>query len=896
MVSGMLLSACGQVGGRQLASTLSGFVDPGLAKLRRGDYEGALQYWTAALQRANANQDLRSASYYLTNLGVAQSELGHYDAALGNLKKALAIDQRLRDKKGESIDLLRIGIVHSSRGEYELALEVLERALAIARSSKQRGGEGTILNVIGTVHADLGQYEEAIGYYTQTLAINRELGHRAGEGTPLHNIGLAYLHLGRYAEAQRHIEEALAIYREFAGVTETLTPLLNLGEVLRRRGQQEAGILRLEDALALSRKSGRKLQEGAALNELGFLLSDRGEARRSEEYHRAALAAFKRIGAQDYIWRALRGMAMTNARIAGERAIDYYEEALSVIESLRGKVVTETAKLSYVANKLEVYDELIGALVARHRTAPDRGYDRKALEIFERKQGRAFLEQLGRTGARHFAGLPAGVERLERELDERASQIEAALVRERSELTGERDDDHVRRLEQRLRGLAAQQQTLRSEIELRYRGYAALKYPRPASVKELQSVLALDEAMLIYAIMPNETILWAVSRDAFGMFPLSVGEEEIRRLIDAVLVGPVGMLGAVYQAKTMMELEPIMGAPLKRFAIASHQAFRSLIPDKASSVIGRAKNLYVVPTGPLYQLPWEALVVEVGRDSADHRYLIENHAVAYLASASQLKVLREGEAGRKGKPRYPLLAFANPVYAKAEVSRSSRLSGDRADDTGRLDQIRTRAYRESFGGGEFRELPDTEEEVRAIAALLHAPPESEPLQLRERASRNSVLRLSEVGQLEQYRYVVFATHALLPNEVGNLNLPALVLSHPTQEGYLTMADVLGLRLRADAIILSACNTGRGNQVKGEGVIGLTRAFMYAGAGSVSVTLWPVESRSAAAINVERFRGLSAGMSHFEALRRAKLLMLGNENRVLRHPFFWAPVVVYGKAQ
>ena len=181
--------------------------------------------------------------------------------------------------------------------------------------------------------------------------------------------------------------------------------------------------------------------------------------------------------------------------------------------------------------------------------------------------------------------------------------------------------------------------------------------------------------------------------------------------------------------------------------------------------------------------------------------------------------------------------------------------------------------------------------------MLKAPENSKPLIVKEAASRSTVFALSQTASLEAYRYLVFACHGILPGEVDRVKQPALVLAHPEKDGFLTMADVFGLQLNAGLVSLSACNTGRGSQVKGEGVMGLTRAFMYAGTPAVSVTLWSVESQSAKELNVGMYRYLSQDRGRATALREIKLSLLrGEKGDEYRDPFFWAPLVVFGDGQ
>jgi CHAT domain-containing protein len=284
----------------------------------------------------------------------------------------------------------------------------------------------------------------------------------------------------------------------------------------------------------------------------------------------------------------------------------------------------------------------------------------------------------------------------------------------------------------------------------------------------------------------------------------------------------------------------------------------------------------------LYYLPFEAL--ETQAPGQPPRYLVEDYAIAYLSSASLLKTLREAQDRKHNQPQYPLLAFANPRYGAVSTDKNKKRS---------IQALRTRAYEEMLGGS-FEELKETEDEARAIKELLKAPDKSNPLQVKEAASRSKIMSLNQTAKLAGYRYLVFACHGVLPGQVDRVVQPALVLSYPEKDGFLTMGDVFGLKLNADLVSLSACNTGRGAEVKGEGVVGLTRAFMYAGTPAVAVTLWSIETQSAKELNVGMYRYLSRNQGRAAALRDIKLALLrGEKGDQYRDPFFWAPLVVFG---
>lgn len=378
--------------------------------------------------------------------------------------------------------------------------------------------------------------------------------------------------------------------------------------------------------------------------------------------------------------------------------------------------------------------------------------------------------------------------------------------------------------------------------------------------------------------MKDETCLWVIGRGVFLLQTLPVGEKE---LVQKVAAYRRLVLKTGDEAGGRGGVTPQDAAKEAREKLR-YELYNRLVPGQVRAALTPGSSLYIVPTGPLYSLPFEALETQAAGQPP--HYLVEDHAIAYLSSASLLKTLREARARKQVRPPYPLLAFANPSYAKDSKGQA---------EEGSVRGLQTRAYKAILRGG-FIDLPETEDEVRTIKEVLRAPEASNPLLVKEAASRSTVFSLNRAGKLAAYRYLVFACHGVLPGEVDRVVQPALVLSHPERDGYLTMGDVFGLQLNADLVSLSACNTGRGSEVKSEGVMGLTRAFMYSGSPAVSVTLWSIESQSAMELDVGLFRYLNQKHGRAAALQEIKLAMLrGEKGDKYRHPFFWAPLVVFG---
>ena len=426
--------------------------------------------------------------------------------------------------------------------------------------------------------------------------------------------------------------------------------------------------------------------------------------------------------------------------------------------------------------------------------------------------------------------------------------------------------------------------TLQEEIRTSHPDYYALKHPEPAGLEDIQEkTLSPDEFMLVYEVMKESVCLWVIGSKHFGLYAIKIGENKLGQKIISFREGARSILKALSALRGTRES---VEAGSRAVSLEGQELYELLMPKDAREALSGAKTLYIVPTGPLYSLPFKALVSRM--DGGRPHYLVEDYPIAYLSSASLLKTLRETQARKGAKARFPLLAFANPVYGRSAAPGAPRGEPTVAD-------MRTRAYL-NLMGGTFLELPETEEEAREIKTILMAPDSSMSLQLGQDVTEQcpETERGSEAFGLPVCGF-------LLPrgrsgrDQPGEPAGPCALAARPCGRRRISHhGGYLGLRLNADLVTLSACNTGRGEEVRGEGVMGLTRAFMYAGTSALSVTLWSVESISAKRLSTGLYENLQAGKGRAEALRDIKLRMIhGEEEETYRYPFFWAPVVLFG---
>ena len=427
---------------------------------------------------------------------------------------------------------------------------------------------------------------------------------------------------------------------------------------------------------------------------------------------------------------------------------------------------------------------------------------------------------------------------------------------------------------------------MRSQLLRDFPEYSDLITPRCVSWEQLRGDLQSENgAVLAYCVGEDHAILWVVSPDRFEIIPIDVAEADLERLVECFRYYAADqLLDALHQGVGPGEFSEMLERNFRHYTETAIRLHDILLPKQAMDMLKGANIVYIVPTGPLHGLPFEALVS--GRDSTGDRprYLLDDFPVAYLSSASMLKTLKDSRKKRKAEitsKKLTLLAFGNPVFPGLEdaLENPAEKEGKARSNS---DDLGGRSYLKLMGG-EFSALPKTEREVLAISATLRQKdPEGVcDLFLQEKALRSEIFALDESGSLDDCKYVVFATHAVLPREISSVLQPAIVLSRSPNGAYLTMSDIYGLKMNADLVVLSACNTGAGRRVPGEGIVGLTRAFMYAGASSAAVNLWAVESLSAEAINKNLFRYLSEGNTPAHALRLSKLKMLQEAGRI-----FW----------
>jgi tetratricopeptide (TPR) repeat protein len=878
-----------------------------------GQYEKAREYYNQALEIARKIEDVADEAKSLNGMGVAYKDLGQYEKAVEYHRQALEIKRKIRDIADEAKYLNDIGVAYNSLGQYAKALENYGQALELARKigDVATDVEARSLIGIGVIYHELGQYEKAREeYYEQALEIYRKTGDKKGEVVDLNNIGLAYTDLGQYEKAIEYHLQALEIAQKIDDQKDESASLASIGNLYYIVDLYAEAMEYFKQSLEIDRKIGYVAGEAHTLNNIGLCYFNLKQYSKAIETLQKSIKISEQFSDLETAWRSYRGLGEALWKSGkGEEAIAQYKKAVEVIEELYQftKGFREEERSSMIGKKLHVYKEFIELLLELHKKSPNKGYDKEAFIISEKTKSRTFQELMAKAGAKIvFAGevkdetFKKMVEK-EQQLIVEITNLRTLLTQELAKPEKERSQEVIDSLKSQLSKSEKTLSDLEKEIEAKYPRYADLKRPKPLIVEELQEILKPDEMVISYAVGKDKLVAFVIAKGCFKMIELSIRPGDVAQLVKQFRRG----LEDIYELKDLEQFDPE----------TAYTLFQWLIAPLSADLKGVTK-LYISADGILYTLPFEALVDQEvntkafrearrqgrqGRGAylgeyATLHYVVETYTITYLPSASVLRSMRKYEKAGYGKWAKPLIAFADPIFGSEEKAEGKK--GVQSKGVSKETELTAQILTRSTGSKGLDRLKESAQEAEVISKELKG--KKEDIYLREKATEENIYKTN----LKDSRYLLFSTHGLLGGDFSGVAEPALALTlidnPPGRDGFLTMSEVLGLDLNSELIILSACNTsGKGDKAgEGEGFVGLTRSFMYAGGKSLLVTHWSVESESARDLMVNTMR-LMKGKTRPDALREAKLSMKksirqkGKEKLSLSHPFFWAPFVLVG---
>jgi CHAT domain-containing protein/predicted DNA-binding protein YlxM (UPF0122 family) len=877
-------------------------VSTGMVHRSLGETQKALEKYNEALPILRATGYREVEALCLFSIGAVYSSLGEAQKALDKYNEVLPIIRAIGGRQGEAAVLGNMGLVYDSLGEAQKALEKYNEALPILRAIGDRRGEASTLNNIGIAYQSLGVLQKALDKYNEVLPILQAIGDRQMEVTSLQNIGVVYQLLGETRKALDKYNEALPISQAIGYRSAEASILSNIGFAYLSLGETRKALDKFNEALPISQAIGDRNREASILQNIGGVYYSLGELQKALEKLNEALPLRRAIGDRNGEAGTLLGIARVEQKRGNlTQARQDLEQAIGLIESLRTNTTSQELRASYFASRQELFETYIDVLMQMHKQNPAASFDALALAVSERAHARSLLELLTEARADIRQGVDGSLLERERSLRQLLNAKAAAQF---ALLNRKHTPAQTEAAAKEINSITAEYEELRAQIRARSPRYAALTQPQPLNLTEIQQQVLDPETLLLeYSLGENASYLFVVSRTSITShrLPKRAEIEAATRRVRELLTAPQPQPGdteAKYQARLKEAKEGYwpQAAELSRMVLGP-----------VASQLGK-KRLAIVADGVLQYIPFAAIPEpssgnEGGRNSgAEPQPLFVEHEIVSLPSASTLATLRRETAGRKPAEK-SLAVLADPVFTgddtrvrqdvgKADAKEKTRSAG--SDETDIVSLQMTRSGRETgVIGAEagFGRLLSTRREAAAISALV---PDLDRMQALDfDASRTTALR----PELGEYRIVHFATHGLLNNihpELSGIVLSLVDKEGQPQDGFLRLQDIYNLKLSAELVTLSACQTGLGKEIKGEGLIGLARGFMYAGAPRIVASLWKVDDRATSELMKRFYQGMLGpeALRPAGALRQAQLSIW--KQKQWREPYYWAAFVLQGE--
>lgn len=787
---------------------------------------------------------------------------------------------------------------------------------------------GAALNNLAQVYGSQGKDADAEPLFKRSIAIlEKTVGLDSPEiASALNNLAALYQRQDRLADAEPLFKRALAIHEKSPGSGQTdlgqsLNNMATLYEKLGRHGDSEPLFKR---ALEIYQKAAGPEHPAVAtlLNNLGQVDKVQGRYAEAEPLIKRSLAIREKVLGRDHpdVARSLNNLADLYERQGRYAdALPLYQRAAAIREAALGANHPDAAiSLNNLASLYQTQGRTADALPLTEKTlAGGRAQLRTALPVLLAAQQQQLLPseqalddalnavQAGTQSSAASAvnklavRLAAGTDRLaqlvrrDQDLAAEAEALDKAIVAAVSKERARRDAASEQRSRDRLSVIAAERASLQKTFAVEFPNYAALSNPLPLKAKEMQALLSDNEALVLFAVADKESYVFAMTRDRVDWRQIPAGAEALSQKVAAFRRGlDVGKASDAIGKSGLFDL-----------ALA-HELYGTLLAP-VEALVKDKPSLLVVPSGALTALPFHLLVTEKPAaaipDTFDGyrevAWLLKRQAVSVLPSATSLKTLRV--FARKEESTKPMTGFGDPLFNPGVKSSH----GQRSTTAAR--SLATGAYTDFWqGAGVDRarladalpQLPDTADELNAVAKDLGVS--ASDIHLGEDASETTVKRAA----LADYGIVYFATHGLVAGDVKGVAEPSLVLSIPKvpsefDDGLLTASEVAQLKLDADWVVLSACNTIAGDKPGAEALSGLARSFFYAGARALLVSHWAVNSEAATRLSISTFDRLKADpkLGRAEALRQAMLAYLNDTSSPRNaYPAFWAPFALIGE--
>ena len=817
-------------------------------------YKEAIASFRSAIELARNIHSLDHELKCLRQMGATYWNINQFDMFRDLNLQALEIATVLHHQGEQGVCHNNIALSFWKRSDYSNAIRHFQTALEIADRNHLELDKSDCTTNLGLLYSEFGDFDSALDYIASAMDVDAKANDPFNLAIDYNNYGMIQKNRGLSSGQPDQVQAAIQSYLRSNALAKALSNKYiqcitssNIGEAYSGLGRYCTAIANFDSALLLARETGNQELEGQIDCNLGQAYLALNQADVAMLFYRETIRIALHAPYANLLWEAYFGIGRCyEAKRDFLGALRCYLQSIEIVDQIRSKILLETYKIGFSRNKLKVNEFLIHLIWEHGDALP---YVNRESDIFnqiEKIKARAFLECLAESSIDILESMDDASKKELLDLSGRTSSLAVELAKP------DLDDARRRTLQKELAREEENYFRHMSNLRLDHPALASLIAPSSVDLTSLQGLLAdNDTAILDFFLGERRSYLIMIRRESVKIHPLPA-QQEIEKAVAPFI--------------------KLMASPQKG-SLSGRQAGKRLldllVPALRTEQPSSLKTLIIIPDGILNFLPFETLTVDDPGGNAE--YLLQKFSISYAPSASILAKLRELRS-KTGKYQ-GLLALGDPAYegAKDNIRRSFNLKPD--------------VYNKFVNS--LVSLPISRDEIETAAAFF--PPSQRTIFL-GRQAREDVLKAHSPAA---YQIIHLACHAVIDEKVPYRS--SLILSQApdgNEDGILHAWELYNLRLRANLVVLSACQTATGAVEKTEGVLGLTRIFFYAGAGSVLSTLWPISDQSTVHLMKGFYENLASGRSKAEALRNAKLAMLKSP---YSDPYYWAGFVISGDA-
>lgn len=778
--------------------------------------------------------------------------------ALAMYEKALLLHKKVINPIGQGNVYARIGEIYSKTDDNTRALAMLDKAMVLFEKAGYPLGQGNVLLAKGEIYSKTGNSSKALQLLNKALAFYKIWGEPISLGNVYSKMGRIYYSSGSSKKALEMCDKALVFFKK-------VREPINLGTVYKIKG--DIYLTQLDDypkSLEMYEKALEFYEEVGELEGLGNVYSilamiyfSAGHNSRSLEMCEKALTLFTKVGVVESEAVTLRLKANVLAKQGKtDEALVLFEKGIAYLEKIRTQTAFAEMKTTFMEKAYNQYLETVLFMLENKK------YE-KGFKYAEAIIARVFLDQMAEGLVKVEKGLVPDLKEQQDKLVAKLSSLGKEMHK-----TPDREKKKLQQLKDQYQKIDNEFEELLIKIRLDNPVYTSVRYPQPISVRDLQQeVLKKGEFLVRYFISPLTLYIFLVSKDYFKVIPIKVKAKEIESIIKRFLLAIKDN-----SSRGMRQL--------------GNTLYKKLFQPVEAALKGN-KDIIIIPHGYLATIPFESFVVDK-KKSGSPVFLLEKHRIQYIQSASILSILRKHY--QRHKETKSFVGFGDPVYDYGNFKKKPSTQGTLSRSPKQEDEIRE-IHRSRYArtGGILNRLPNSGEEVKAIARLFEKKSQKNEVYLREQASEEK----AKAPGIKEFDFIHFACHGILGEDFQSLVLSQLPPDKSLEDGYFTLNEIMNCDYQAKLVVLSACQTGAGKMYKGEGITGLTRAVMYAGTPAVVASLWKVDDTATRELMVKFYKNmLEKNMEKTEALRLAKLELI--KNKKYFSPLYWSAFVMYGE--